>query len=106
MTVCNIFAVLNANMRRIDLCCKLLAPALTGVILQHSGPFTTTVIVAFWNFLSFFGEFGLLWIVYKSIPGLAIKKIRNSVVRVVEMTEEIEGEDNSKVKLKTTFNYL
>lgn len=87
-------------MRRIDLCCKLLAPALTGVILQLSGPFTTTVIVAVWNVVSFFGEFGLLWIVYKSIPGLAIKKFRNSGVRV--MTEEIEDEDTSKVKLKTT----
>lgn len=72
--------VLNANMRRIDLCCKLLAPALTGVILQNTNEFSTTVIVAVWNIVSFFGELGLLWIVYKFIPGLAIKKVRRSKI--------------------------
>ena len=65
-------------MRRIDLICKLLAPALTGVLLQYSGPFTTTVIVALWNIVSFFGELGLLWIVYKLVPTLAVKKFRGS----------------------------
>ena len=89
------FSVLNANMRRIDLCCKLLAPALTGVILQYSGPFTTTVIIAAWNIVSFFGELGLLIIVYKLVPSLSIKKLRKSVVAEdnnieVDDTESIE----------------
>lgn len=66
-------------MRRIDLCCKLLAPALTGVILQHTDEFYTTVVVATWNIVSFFGELGLLCIVYKMIPSLAIKKFRDKV---------------------------
>ncbi len=82
-------------MRRIDLCCKLLAPAATGVILQHTGPFSTTVIVAVWNLVSFFGELGLLWIVYKLIPNLAIKKVRN----VVEVKESDENAENDKVFL-------
>ena len=70
--------VLNANMRRIDLCCKLLAPALSGVILQHTDEFSTTIIVAAWNIVSFFAELGLLWVVYRLIPPLAIKKTRHS----------------------------
>lgn len=66
-------------MRRIDLCCKLFAPALTGVFLQYAGPFYTTVIVAVWNVVSFFGELGLLWIVYKLVPSLSVKKVRDSL---------------------------
>lgn len=87
-------AVLNANMRRIDLCCKLFAPALTGVILQHSGPFYTTVTVAVWNVVSFFGELSLLWIVYKLVPSLSVKKVRDSVV-----DEDKKDEDSIKVFL-------
>lgn len=89
------YIVLNANMRRIDLCCKLLAPALTGVILQHAGSFATTVIVAVWNIVSFFGELGLLWIVYQLIPSLSIKKARVSVVhsdqREADNTDDVES---------------
>lgn len=89
--------VLNANMRRIDLCCKLFAPALTGVILQHAGPFATTVIVAIWNVVSFFGELGLLWIVYKLVPSLSIKKVRDSVI--THEDKKVQDEESSKVLL-------
>ena len=90
-------AVLNANMRRIDLCCKLLAPALTGVILQHAGTFVTTVIVAVWNVVSFFGEIGLLWIVYKLIPSLSIKKVRGRDLVVKSEDSEEATQDDNKV---------
>ena len=81
-------------MRRIDLCCKLLAPALTGVILQYSGPFTTTVVIAAWNILSYFGELGLLIIVYKLVPSLSIKKLRKSVVAEDNDTEVADTESS------------
>lgn len=84
-------------MRRIDLCCKLLAPALTGVILQHAGPFATTVIVAIWNVISFFGELGLLWIAYKLIPSLAVKKLRGFVVRNEQLDKCFEDKEVKKV---------
>lgn len=84
-------------MRRIDLCCKLLAPALTGVILQHAGPFVTTVIVAVWNIVSFFGEIGLLWIVYKLIPSLSVKKVRGRDLVVQSEDSEEATQDDNKV---------
>lgn len=87
-------------MRRIDLCCKLLAPALTGVILQHTGPFYTTVLVAIWNIVSFFGELGLLWMVYKLIPTLAAKKLRK-LASSVKMSEYTHDKDDQVYTVET-----
>ena len=87
-------------MRRIDLCCKLLAPALTGVILQYAGSFTTTAIVAIWNVGSFFGELSLLWIVYKLVPNLSLKKVRGSVLQEDKKIQYVD-EDNNMVCLRT-----
>ena len=84
--------VLNSNMRRIDLCCKLLAPALTGVVLQWAEPLATTLFVAGWNIVSFFAELTLIWIVYRLIPPLANKKLRKRS----EVTEE-ESKENEEV---------
>ena len=69
-------AVLNANMRRIDLVCKLAAPAVAGVILQFAGPLATTIVVALWNVISFFAELALVVVVYRRIPTLAVKAYR------------------------------
>ena len=80
-------------MRRIDLICKLVAPAVAGVILQFTGPLTTTIVVAGWNFISFFVELGLIWLVYHWVPALAVKKLRKSLKSVDEpLIEEEEGE--------------
>lgn len=84
-------------MRRIDLSCKLLAPALTGVILQKTDGFSTTVIVAAWNIVSFFGELCLLWIVYKLIPSLAFKKFRCSKIHDTEDVVQLEDEDKVRI---------
>ena len=78
-------------MRRIDLLCKLLAPAIAGIFLQHAGAFSTTIIVAGWNVVSFFGELFLIWLVYRMIPTLAIKKIRKQ--STIDMTGLIEEEE-------------
>ncbi|XP_003386113.1 PREDICTED: solute carrier family 40 member 1-like [Amphimedon queenslandica] len=81
-------AVLNANMRRIDLLCKLLAPIVAGVLLTHThsivpyirydlaGGYAATVIIGHWNVVSFFGELLLMIAVYKMVPALADKKLR------------------------------
>ena len=86
-------------MRRIDLLCKLLAPAITGVFLQHTGPFVTTLIVAGWNIISFFGELGLVRVVYRMVPTLAIKKYRKprNVELLAFSNPDLEGEDEGKV---------
>jgi iron-regulated transporter 1 len=80
-------------MRRIDLLCKLLAPAIAGIFLQHAGPFATTIIVAGWNVISFFCELLLVWLVYRLIPTLAVKKTRKqSTIDMTGLMEEEEGE--------------
>ena len=86
-------------MRRIDLLCKLLAPAIAGIFLQHAGAFATTIIVAGWNVVSFFGELLLVWLVYRMIPTLAVKKMRkqSTIDRTRLMEEEEEGEDGEEV---------
>ena len=63
-------------MQRIDLICKLCAPAIVGVFLQHTGPFITTLIIAGWNIVSFILEVVLITTVYKAVPTLANKKLR------------------------------
>ena len=78
-------SVLNANMRRIDLCCKLLAPTVTGVVLATTEPVGCTIFVAAWNVVSFFVEFGLIFAVYRLVPQLKVKKYRKR-----EFSEEDE----------------
>ena len=85
-------------MRRIDLLCKLLAPATTGILLYNTGPFATTIIVAGWNVVSFFGELGLVWQLYRMIPTLAVKKYRKPAVDIEmqkgqEDTLDLEGDE-------------
>lgn len=87
-------------MRRIDLVCKLAAPATSGVILQFTGPLTTTIVVAVWNVVSFFAELGLIYLVYRWVPALAFKRFRRPSTfgtpekrstREREGSEEMEG---------------
>ena len=80
-------------MRRIDLLCKLLAPAITGVFLQHTGAFVTTIIVAGWNVASFFLELSLVWLVYRMVPPLAVKKKRKPSLAFAKEEEEEEEEE-------------
>ena len=86
-------------MRRIDLVCKLLAPIVAGVLLQYAEGFTTTLVVAGWNVVSFFGELSLLWAVYRMLPSLAIKKLRK---RQEEEEEEEEEEKEEKEEKEIT----
>jgi iron-regulated transporter 1 len=81
-------SVLNANMRRIDLSCKLLAPIVAGILLTHTqslipslspamaGGFMATLIIGLWNVISFFGELSLLILVYRFVPALSTKNLR------------------------------
>lgn len=85
-------SVLNANMRRIDLCCKLLAPTLTGVILSTTSNFICTLFVAGWNVVSFFVEFGLIYIIYRLLPQLKVKKLRSSKDKSKQGNKDKEGD--------------
>ncbi|XP_019851220.1 PREDICTED: solute carrier family 40 member 1-like [Amphimedon queenslandica] len=99
-------ALLNANLRRIDLLCKLFAPVVAGLLLSHThslvpfirydlaGGFAATVIIGLWNIVSYFGELSLLTIVYKLIPSLADKKLRDK-----DKKENGEGSSSKCIKL-------
>ena len=87
-------------MRRIDLACKLLAPIVAGVMLSFVGGFGTTVFIAGWNVVSFVGELGLLWAVYRMVPSLAIKKLRKGTFVVVDGEEKDDKEkENGEVEV-------
>ena len=74
-------------MRRIDLCCKLMAPVLVGAVITYTDYFTSTLFVASWNVISYFAEFSLLCIVYYYIPTLAHKKYRKHML-LTETSED------------------
>ena len=84
-------------MRTIDLVCKLCSPIVAGVVLQfdlvYPRPVFTALFIGLWNLVSFFGELGLLLIVYRYVPTLAKKKLRTAEVKEGEEEEEVkEGE--------------
>ena len=95
VTLCFVTA-LNACMRRIDLCCKLMAPLLVGAIITYTDYFTSTLFVAGWNVISYFAEFGLLCIVYYYIPPLAHKNIRKHSL-LLENSEDRREEDEEEL---------
>ena len=84
-------------MRRIDLCCKLMAPVVVGAVITYTDYFTSTLVVAGWNIMSFFAEFGLLCVVYYCIPTLARKKYRKSVSLIKSSEGQGDGEDEGEV---------
>ena len=86
---------LNACMRRIDLCCKLMAPIVIGAVITYTDYFTSTLVVAGWNVISFFAEFGLLSIVYYYIPALAHKRYRKSII-ASENSEDLRYDSEEK----------
>lgn len=63
----------NAILRRIDLCCKILAPILVGLIMTFISKITGVIFLAGWNVLSVFLEYYLLWKVFQSVKGLSQK---------------------------------
>ena len=84
-------------MRRIDLCCKLMAPVVVGAVITYTNYFTSTLFVAGWNIMSFFAEFGLLCVVYYCIPTLAHKKYRKSVPLIKSSEGQGDGEEEGEV---------
>ena len=90
LTLCFVTA-LNACMRRIDLCCKLMAPLLVGAVITYTDYFISTLFVAGWNIISYFAEFGLLYIVYHYVPALAHKKGRKQSSLTDSSEDQIES---------------
>lgn len=63
----------NSILRRIDLCCKILAPILVGQIMTYVSKVAGVIVLAGWNVLSVFLEYYLLWKVFQSVSALSQK---------------------------------
>ena len=81
----------NAILRRIDLCCKILAPILVGQIMTYISKVAGVLFLAGWNVVSVFGEYFLLWKVFQSVSALSTK--------VFDTRHEDNAEDGSSVDL-------
>eukprot|EP00271_Cylindrocystis_brebissonii_P019665 TRINITY_DN610_c0_g3_i1.p1 TRINITY_DN610_c0_g3~~TRINITY_DN610_c0_g3_i1.p1 ORF type:complete len:570 (+),score=48.69 TRINITY_DN610_c0_g3_i1:167-1711(+) len=66
---------LNTVMMRINLVCKLLAPACVGFLMSATSPIRTAYYITVWNLLSGMVEYTLYMLVYKELPALANKKL-------------------------------
>lgn len=61
-------------MRRIDLTCAILGPMAVGLIMTLVSNFAGIIFICAWNIASFFAEYYLLLLVYRSVPRLASKQ--------------------------------
>ena len=75
-------------MQRIDLVCKVGAPAVLGFILQVTPLFYVLIGIAIWNAVSLFPELFLLLLIYKENEYLLDKNI--------EETEIVQDDESSQ----------
>ncbi|XP_032241201.1 solute carrier family 40 member 1 [Nematostella vectensis] len=100
----SLLAGTNAIMRRIDLVCKILAPALVGQVMTYVSKSAGVILIASWNVLSVFVEYFMLLRVYHSVPSLAHKKIDKKLTQQEnpqESQEEIRGSRDRLVFMET-----
>ena len=84
----------NSILRRIDLCCKILAPIVVGQIMTYISKVAGVLFLAGWNVVSVFGEYYLLWKVFQAVSALSHK--------VFDTTRHDHNEeDGSSVDLST-----
>lgn len=89
-----LFSDTNSILRRIDLCCKILAPILVGQIMTYISKVAGVLFLAGWNVVSVFGEYFLLWKVFQAVSALSQK--------VFDTTRHDDNEeDGSSVDLST-----
>lgn len=87
----SLLASTNAILRRIDLCCKILAPILVGQIMTYISKVAGVIFLAGWNVISVFLEYYLLWKVFQSVAALSQK--------VFDTRHKDDAEDGSSVDL-------
>lgn len=84
-----LLASTNAILRRIDLCCKILAPILVGQIMTFISKLAGVIFLVGWNVLSVFLEYYLLWNVFQSVTALSQK--------VLSTRQDEDSENGSSV---------
>mgnify|MGYP003573967192 CR=1 FL=1 len=83
-------ANLNAVIRAIDLLAKVLAPTCVGLVMTYASLMTSAIVIASWNAVSVFLEYGMLLIVYRRVPALADKTLRTAPPGAAPSKEMVE----------------
>lgn len=89
---------MNSIIRRIDLTCKLLAPAITGFIISFVSLQASAMTLAIWATATVWVEYWLFMSVYKGIPALAEsrqRRIRRSMPIDMEQSTSMPRERES-----------
>ncbi|KAH9496913.1 hypothetical protein Btru_010169 [Bulinus truncatus] len=89
-------ATMTATMRAIDLSTQILAPIVTGQVMDWSVE-NGAIFLSVWNLISCIVEYFLLWQVYTTVP--ALMKLKDA--RRTEITEEQPSKDSTSISNKT-----
>ena len=81
---------MNSVTRRIDLCCKLLAPVITGFIISFVSLKASAITLALWNTVSVWVEYWLFTSVYHGIPALG-QSSKRRMTRLPQMDLEMKN---------------
>ena len=100
----DLLSTINANMRRIDQVCVLLAPIVAGAFMSGLNTTWAAVLIAVWNIISFFVEYTLLRVVYSRVPELASKKVPG--LEAAESSKEEAAESSEEEAAQTSNNCL
>ncbi|GFS38550.1 iron regulated 1 [Actinidia rufa] len=89
---------INSIIRRIDLICKLLAPAVSGCIISFVSLTASALVLSLWNSISICLVYWLLTSVYNGIPSLH-EMNQKRVSRLPPMLEESPSTHQEKISL-------
>ncbi|KAG2380614.1 Solute carrier family 40 member 1 Ferroportin-1 Iron-regulated transporter [Vigna angularis] len=81
---------MNSLTRRIDLCCKLLAPVITGFIISFVSLKASAITLALWNTVSVWVEYWLFTSVYEGIPALG-QSSQKRMARYLQCDQEMNN---------------
>ncbi|KOM57941.1 hypothetical protein LR48_Vigan11g097400 [Vigna angularis] len=81
---------MNSVTRGIDLCCKLLAPVITGFIISFVSLKASAITLALWNTVSVWVEYWLFTSVYEGIPALG-QSSQKRMARFLQCDQEMNN---------------
>ena len=65
---------LNAVTRSLDLACKIISPAVVGLVMTYASTEHSAVVIAAWNIFSLVAEYLILSHIYRLVPALSVKQ--------------------------------
>ncbi|CAH1238030.1 SLC40A1 [Branchiostoma lanceolatum] len=89
-------ANMNATIRRIDLCTKILSPVVVGQIMTFVSMLVGAMFIAGWNMVSMVIEYYLYHRVYVSVPALAVKESKTDKEETNDENTENPSDESAK----------